>query len=225
LARCILVEFRVECAGYGVGDYFLSSKKSVCQGRGEDEMRSDSEIGLGRTGIVHKRIGAVLDRLVFWREFFSLVCNPSKGRMLELMASRKSAGTLAPLLIGAVLLVLCCFWEAHIDSLYALFPHPVMDNLRGFSVILRATFLVGMLYYSTLILWPQEIQVLFTTDPIKIGLYSIALGGGGGPGGLLAGWLLRFNCARWFLVSYATCLTLICGLQAVISNKLPHIPV
>ncbi|KAI9743687.1 MAG: hypothetical protein M1818_003003 [Claussenomyces sp. TS43310] len=129
----------------------------------------------------------------------------------------KSAGTLAPMLIGVAILALCGCWEAFTNNPYAVFPHGIMRNFRGFTIVIGVTFLVGMIYYSTLILWPEEIQVLFTTEPITIGLYSMAIGMGGLLGGLIAGVLFqRINHARWLLTGLITVFTACSGLQAIV---------
>ena len=133
---------------------------------------------------------------------------------------RTSAGTLAPLLVGVGILIACGIWEAYSRNPYAIFPHTVMRNMRGFTFPLAITMLVvGMLYYSSLILFPLEIQVLFATTTTQIGLYSMALGLGGFAGSIAAGILFKMvDQARWMLVAIAVIATLFSGLQALVSK-------
>lgn len=129
----------------------------------------------------------------------------------------KSAGTLAPLLIGILLLAACGIWENNTKNPYAIFPHKVMRNWRGFTIVTGCTFLVGVLYYSSLILFPLEVQVLFTQDPITIGLYSMALPLGGMIGGLTCGFTMhRTNKAKWILVFFCGWLTVTSGVSAIV---------
>lgn len=135
----------------------------------------------------------------------------------RLTLPRKSAGTLAPLLIGTVIIFVTGGWEAYTRNPYAIYPHVVMRNFRGFTIPLGVTFLVGILYYSTLILWPEEIQVLFTQNSTKVGLYSMALGLGGSLAGLLAGWIFKkFDQARWILLFIVIAMTAVGGAQALV---------
>ena len=123
---------------------------------------------------------------------------------------------MAPLLIGAALLAACGIWENHTHNPYAIFPHRVMRNWRGFTIVTGVTFLVGILYYSTLILWPLQIQILYAQDPITIGLYSMALGFGGMIGGTLTGFVMnRTNISKWVLVFFCLELTVVSGVSAI----------
>ena len=98
-----------------------------------------------------------------------------------------------------------------------------MRNFRGFTIPIGVTFLVGMLYYSTLILWPEEIQVLFSNNTTTTGLYSMAVGLGGGVGAVLSGFLFkRINHGRLLLLAVVSAQTLCSGLQAVLSELYFH---
>jgi hypothetical protein len=48
--------------------------------------------------------------------------------------------------------------------------------MRGFTVIQITVFMVGMCFYSSAILWPQQVTILYTQDGIKIGAWSGATG-------------------------------------------------
>ena len=75
-----------------------------------------------------------------------------------------------------------------------------MRNIRGFTVIIGIIFLVGMLYYSTGVLWPEQIQALYSTNYTIIGLYAMAFGLAGAIFAPIAGWLMvRTDGARWLL--------------------------
>lgn len=80
------------------------------------------------------------------------------------------------IVIGILLLVACGFYEAYWDMILPLFPRAILRKFRRVTCVLIGTFLYGMLYYSTAVLWPQQVQALYTTDLIKVGWYSSALG-------------------------------------------------
>jgi MFS family permease len=142
-------------------------------------------------------------------------------KSLNSFFQRKSAGTLVPLLIGAALLAACGVWENHTHNPYAVFPHRIMRNWRGFTIVTGVTFLVGILYYSSLILFPLQVQALYTQDPITIGFYSMALGFGGMIGGSLTGFVMdRTNISKWLWVFFCLELTAVSGAAAIVGQFL-----
>jgi len=88
----------------------------------------------------------------------------------------KSAGTITMIVLGAVLLVAFGVYEAYWDQVLPLFPRAVMRKTRGVIFVNVGIFLFGMMYYSVAVLWPQQIQALYTTDLLKIGWYASSLG-------------------------------------------------
>lgn len=124
------------------------------------------------------------------------------------------------MILGVFFLILTGLWEHFTHNLYNIFPHALMQNFRGFTIITGVTFLVGMLYYSTLILWPLQVGLFYTSDSTTIGLYSMAFSLGGYIGAILTGFLLsRFNKARWILTGICVCATAIGGAQAIVGKS------
>lgn len=94
----------------------------------------------------------------------------------------------------------------------------MFKNIRGFTIIQIGVLLVGMLFYSTAVLWPLQVQTLYATDSIKIGLYSAASGLGGFAFGGLFGVASRiFPHLRWQFVFVMLTLTILCGAQASVT--------
>ncbi|KAG9943326.1 hypothetical protein KCU85_g8740, partial [Aureobasidium melanogenum] len=129
-----------------------------------------------------------------------------------------SAGTLAPIIIGALSVVACGFWEAFASPRYPLFPSVILKNFRGFTVMQIGVFFVGMVFYSTAVLWPEQIQALFTTELTKVGWYSAATG----LGPLCFGWLFgvaasKLPHVKWQMVATMCALTAFSGAQACVS--------
>jgi len=130
----------------------------------------------------------------------------------------KSAGTICMIVIGAVLLIALVFYEMLVPQILPLFPGQVLRKIRRVSLVLVGTFLFGMLYYSTAVLWPQQIQVLYTTNPIDVGWYASALGCAGIPTSVLTGFLFaRVGHARIMFTIIIALGTLGAGLMALVS--------
>ncbi|KAJ5653290.1 trichothecene efflux pump [Penicillium lividum] len=125
---------------------------------------------------------------------------------------------IALIVIGCVLLIALGFWEAYAPLEYPFFPLSLFKSFRGFTIPNFCVFLVGMCYYSAQVLWPQEIQALFTTYRIEVGWYTAAIGVGGGIFGPIIGFSnQKVGYSRWFLVACVLGLTFSSGLGAIVS--------
>ncbi|KAK9379740.1 trichothecene efflux pump [Kockiozyma suomiensis] len=130
----------------------------------------------------------------------------------------KSAGTLAPTIIGLVLLIALGVWESYTTCPFPLFPKAVLKKVRGFTVVIAVVFLVGMVYYSTAVLWPQQVQRLYTTSYIGIGLYSCTLSLSGAVFAPVAGYVfVKLRHARILFTVSVVGLTICAGAQASVS--------
>ncbi|KAJ5590769.1 hypothetical protein N7450_004741 [Penicillium hetheringtonii] len=74
------------------------------------------------------------------------------------------AHVVAPLVVGAVVLVAFALWETFGNLKYPLTPTHVFTSSRGrdFTAPVIALGVVNMFYYSSSILWPQMITVFYT---------------------------------------------------------------
>jgi len=134
------------------------------------------------------------------------------------VAIRVSAGTLAPLLVGALLLIACGFYEALSKPKWPIFPGSIFRNLRGFTLVQAGVFLYGMSFYATAVLWPTQVQVLYTQKLYPVGWYSGATGFGGLLTSPFIGYfLMRLRHVRYQLMFYVFGLLLISGCQAIVS--------
>jgi len=131
--------------------------------------------------------------------------------------SRASAGTIAPIIVGVALLVVTGLYEASAKIRYPVFPKAIFRNIRGITLLQAGVFIVGIVFYATAIIWPLQIQPLYMTHNIEIGLYS----GASGLGGFLLGPLFgiasrRLPHVRWQFVFALALLTLFPGAQAIV---------
>jgi len=77
-------------------------------------------------------------------------------------------------------------------------------------------FLFGMMYYSVAVLWPQQIQALYTQDLLKVGWYASALGMTGMVSSFLTGYLMtRFGHARLIYSTIIIIGTVAAGCMAI----------
>ena len=123
------------------------------------------------------------------------------------------------IVIGFLLLVACGFYEAYWDMVFPLFPPAVLGRVRGVTCVLVGTFLFGMLYYSTAVLWPQQVQALYTTDLLKIGWYASALGIAGIISSPIFGLLFTFGHARDLFIFIILIGTVASGCMAIVCKS------
>jgi len=130
----------------------------------------------------------------------------------------KSAGTICMIVIGLLLIIALAFYEAFVPQVLPLFPGVVLRKIRGVTLVLIGTFLFGMLYYSTAVLWPQQVQVLYTQNLINVGWYGSALGMAGIPTSVITGYLFaKLGHARIMFTVIIAVGTIGAGLMALVS--------
>jgi len=129
----------------------------------------------------------------------------------------KSGGTISMIVLGFLLVIVLGFYEAYVPQVFPLFPPAIFRKIRGVSVVLVGTFLYGMLYYSTAILWPQQVQALYTTDLLKIGWYASALGIAGIVSSPIFGYLMTKVNSRILFIFIILNGTIASGCMAIVS--------
>ncbi|OCK74612.1 trichothecene efflux pump [Lepidopterella palustris CBS 459.81] len=131
-----------------------------------------------------------------------------------------SAGTLAPLIVGIVTLIACGFYESFINLKWPIFPPSIFRNIRGFTLVQAGVFLYGMSFYATAVLWPTQVQVLYTQSPYPVGWYSGATGFGGLVFSPLIGYLiLKLRHVRYQLIFYVFGVLITSGCQAIVTPQ------
>ncbi|KPM36923.1 hypothetical protein AK830_g9646 [Neonectria ditissima] len=114
----------------------------------------------------------------------------------------KSAATLAPVVIGLLLLVSLGFYEAYGDIEEPLLPARLFKEVRHFTMPMIVMSVVGMQYYSNATLWPRMSQLLYATDEISKGLYAEVVPLGTILGGLAVLGSKRLGHQRWQIAFY-----------------------
>ncbi|ORY18627.1 fungal trichothecene efflux pump [Clohesyomyces aquaticus] len=129
----------------------------------------------------------------------------------------ESAGTLAPLILGA-LIFLGAFVYDFIVPKDPLFPWYLFKNFREFSSLIVLVFVAGMVFFAASALNAQTILYLHTSDPIKIGIYSLPSGMGQLLGGVIVPafiHVIKFVQYQLFFANFMQ--TLFFGLAALIT--------
>lgn len=130
----------------------------------------------------------------------------------------KSAGAIAPIIVGVFLLISLGLWESYADLESPIFPRAIFANVRGFTVIIGGVFLLGMAFYSSAVLWPQQVSMLYTTNLIHVGWYCSTVGIAGAIAGPIAGWIFaKAPSSRLVLTGTVLMMAVASGAQAIVT--------
>ncbi|KZF22336.1 siderophore iron transporter [Xylona heveae TC161] len=133
-----------------------------------------------------------------------------------------SAHTLSTLIIGCVVLLFFGLWNTFAPIQEPLMPRSLFKN-RNFLANVGVGSVGTIVYFSMNLLWPLEIEHLFTTDNIEIGWIACSTGAGVVFGQIMAGlFYKRIGFARWQLVASTVIMTaFLAGLAALTEYRRP----
>ncbi|CAM1504892.1 Fc.00g024830.m01.CDS01 [Cosmosporella sp. VM-42] len=123
-----------------------------------------------------------------------------------------SAATLAPIIVGLLLLIGLGIYEAYGNVKEPLLPSRLFKEVRHFTMPMIVMSVVGMQYYSNATLWPRLSQLLYATDEISKGLYSEVVPLGSIIGGLLVLGSKKLGHQRWQIMFYIALQTACVGI-------------
>lgn len=89
----------------------------------------------------------------------------------------KSAHVLAPLILGALLLIAFYFWEAY-GTEFPMFPSRLKQAPRVLGLTLVITFISGANFFSVLMFWPTQAFNVYGQDPVGVGIRGLPVGFG-----------------------------------------------
>ncbi|KAF2103653.1 MFS general substrate transporter [Rhizodiscina lignyota] len=128
-----------------------------------------------------------------------------------------SAATLAPLTLGGIVFLASFVYDFMVPK-DPLFPWYLFRNFREFSALPVLVFVAGMVFFAASALNAQTILYLHTSDPIKIGIYSIPSGAGQLVGGVIIPALVHYIKHVHYQLTFAVFMqTLFFGLAALIT--------
>ncbi|KAI0174481.1 fungal trichothecene efflux pump [Pestalotiopsis sp. NC0098] len=127
-----------------------------------------------------------------------------------------SAPVISTIVIGIILLIVLFIWEAFADLEYPAIPVKFFRN-RGFMSLVCCATVGSMTYYSAVLLWPQQVQALFTTDIIEAGWLSCTVGSATALGQICAGAIVKWggNVRYWIIFSTFAMVAFVATLAAI----------
>ncbi|KAI7207561.1 MFS multidrug transporter-like protein, partial [Hortaea werneckii] len=108
----------------------------------------------------------------------------SIGGMLLFMAGMQwggyqyswgSAHVLAPLILGAAMLIAFCFWETY-GATHPMFPKRLRQDPRILGLTLVITFISGANFFSILMFWPTQAFNVYGHSPVGVGIRGLPVG-------------------------------------------------
>ncbi len=130
----------------------------------------------------------------------------------------RSAGTIAPIVVGFMCFVAVGLWCAYADLKHPLFPPKLFRRVREFDMVIVVCFVGGMLYYSMNVLWPRQSQAFFIkadTPVVMKGVWAIIFSCGTWTAGLLTVFVCsRLHHEKWQLVVFTVVQTALIGSMA-----------
>lgn len=130
----------------------------------------------------------------------------------------KSAAVLVPLILGAFLFCLTFVYDFFGGPKRPLFPLRLFKKFRDYTSLLVIIFVTGLVYFSMTDIMPVQLSDMFTSDPIRAGLYNIPGGFGGAAGGAIIGSFIdKIKHVHLQLVFGIAMQTLFAGLFALIT--------
>ncbi|KAI0409938.1 fungal trichothecene efflux pump [Xylaria palmicola] len=114
----------------------------------------------------------------------------------------KSATTLSTIVVGGVLLIILFVYESYANLEYPAIPVKFFRN-RGFISLVACATVATMFYYSAVLLWPQQVRSLFTSDIYYGGWLSATVPSATAIGQVVGGFFLRgkINVRYWMIFS------------------------
>ncbi|KAI5865780.1 trichothecene efflux pump [Durotheca rogersii] len=113
-----------------------------------------------------------------------------------------SAATISSIVIGGALLVALFTYEAFAKLEYPAIPVQFFAN-RGFISLVACATVATMSYYSAVLLWPQQVQALYTTNIAYAGWVSCTVASATALGQAFGGFFVRWggNVRYWIIFS------------------------
>lgn len=132
-----------------------------------------------------------------------------------------SAATLSTIIVGGVLLIILFVYEAYADLEYPAIPVKFFRN-RGFISLVACATVATMFYYSAVLLWPQQVKALFTSDIRYGGWLSATVPSATAIGQVAGGFIVKgkINVRYWMIFSTFAMVGIVGSLAALTPNSL-----
>ncbi|KXT00240.1 hypothetical protein AC578_1224 [Pseudocercospora eumusae] len=126
-----------------------------------------------------------------------------------------SAHVLAPLILGAVMIVAFLVWEAYAP--YPMFPRRLRQDPRILALTLVITFISGANFFSILMFWPTQAFNVYGHDPVGVGVRGLPVSFGILGGAVIVLWLLSVfrGHNKELMIASSVLMTAGCGALSV----------
>lgn len=113
-----------------------------------------------------------------------------------------SAAVISSIVLGIVLLIALGIWETYGKLSYPIIPTVFFRN-RGYMALVCCATVASMFYYSAVLLWPQQVSALYTTDLAYGGWLSCTVSAATALGQVVSGGIVRWggNVRYWLIFS------------------------
>jgi len=121
-------------------------------------------------------------------------------------------------------LVALAFYEGYRPLAYPIFPPALFKNLRGFTTIVVGILFLGLNNSSAAVLWPSQVNMLYTQEPVSFGWYIGIMGVAGTLAACVIGFVFvrAADHATVLLTAIAAALTTFSALQSLVSKYLMY---
>ncbi|KAH7029838.1 fungal trichothecene efflux pump [Microdochium trichocladiopsis] len=128
----------------------------------------------------------------------------------------KSAAPITTILLGVALIAGLVVWEMKANLRYPAIPIKFFGN-RGFMALVCCATVASMFYYSAVLIWPQQIQALFTSDINYAGWLSCTVASSTALGQIVAGFVIKWvgNVRYWIIFSSFAMVGFVAALAAL----------
>ncbi|KAH0835288.1 trichothecene efflux pump [Fonsecaea pedrosoi] len=133
-----------------------------------------------------------------------------------------NAKTLGPLVVGIVMIVSIIPFEyfMRLRLPYPMYPRSIFRQFRRYTLFLAPSLLCALVASSTSVIWPQQVQLLYTKDTLKAGWFASAPQITGVFLAPIYGRVLQRlgRYSNWLMMGLCVLLTLFAALQAIVSE-------
>ncbi|KAI1615939.1 fungal trichothecene efflux pump [Exophiala viscosa] len=170
-----------------------------------------------------------------WQEIKSIdyvgVCLFTGGLLLFLMGLSwggsqypwRSAHVIACIVVGFATIVAFILYETYSGVYRPLVPMHIFRDFQYDAIVILTT-VGGMIYYSMTVIYPTALTVLYTTDTMKVGWLSCAVGGGTLSGQVIGGLIaMRIGHIKYQMIFAATIMSVFIGALAAQTKETVHL--
>lgn len=140
-------------------------------------------------GLSRREILAQIDYVGGFLSIFGMILFMAGMQWGGYQYSWGSAHVLAPLVLGAVMLIGFGLWETY-GAKYPMFPKRLRQDPRILGLTLVITFISGANFFSILMFWPTQAFNVYGHDPVQVGIRGIPVGFSILTGACVVLWLL-----------------------------------